>query len=175
MSTTLSIAVASALLLLSSCTAASGDAEAGPAGAGQHTWQLTESDAAGFPSLSYAAPDGRQIRLNLWCRWRGAVILGRLTETDPNPPTLQLSSGEHELSATLDPLREPHDGFPVGGVLAENDPVLRNFGTAGELTLRLGDETRAMNAADEQERRTVRRFFELCHEERPDEPDLPWR
>jgi hypothetical protein len=125
--------------------------------------------------LSYAKPDGSQTRFNLWCRWRGSVIIGRLTGASGNPPALRLSSGEHRLSTTLDPLREPHDGFPVGGVLAENDPVLRTFGGTGQLTLHLGGETLVMSAIDERELQTVRRFFELCYMERPNEPALPWR
>lgn len=148
---------------------------AGPAGNDEYTWLLNTSDRASFPSLSYSSLDERQIRFNLWCRWRGAVILGRLPNQNRRGSPLQLSSGDHQLSTSLDLLREPQDGFPIGGVLAENDPVLRTFGETGELTLRLGGEALVMNAVDNRERQKVRRFFELCYMERPDEPTLPWR
>jgi hypothetical protein len=151
------------------------NAAAGPAGADGYTWLLNGSDRSSFPSLSYATLNPRETRFDLWCRWRGAVILGRLTDVNRDGSTLQLSSGAHTLSAPLSRARDPDEGFPVAGVVPENDPVMRNFGMTGQLTMRLGGSALDMDAVDERERQTVRRFFELCYFDQPGQPKLPWR
>lgn len=148
---------------------------AGPAGADDYTWLLNESPRSNFPSLSYATLDGRNIVMDLWCRWRGAVILGRMTPWSLNGNRLELVSGEHRLAEQLSGSGEGDDPFMVGAVLAENDPVLRNFGMTGRLSMRVGGREVALDAVNDRERRTVRNFFELCYVEKPHEPRLPWR
>ena len=148
---------------------------AGPAGTDHHMWLLNATPRSNFPSLSYMSLDGEEIVFDLWCRWRGAVVLARMKDWDLNGATLHLASGPHRLSERLSGSGEGDEGFMVGAVLNELDPVLRNFGLTGRLTMRLRGRTVTLDAVDDGERAAVRRFFELCYSEAATGGPLPWR
>ena len=147
---------------------------AGPAGNDRYTWLLNVGERAGLPSLSYASLDGQGIMVGMSCRWRGFVILSRAASAPRAGGRLQLFSGPHRLSARFSRFGPPPGQFRAAAALAENDPVLRNFGLTGRLSLRQADRVVALDAIDERERRTVRRFFEHCHFGGEGEPGLPW-
>ena len=151
------------------------NAAAGPAGTDNHTWLLNAVYRSNFPSLSYMSLDGGEIVFDLWCRWRGSVVLARMTDWKLNGATLRLASGPHRLSAPLGGSGEGDGPFMVGASLNEIDPALRNFGLTGRLSLRLRGKAISLDAINDGERAAVRRFFELCYFERPGEPPLPWR
>jgi hypothetical protein len=150
------------------------NAAAGPAGIDNHTWLLNAVYRSNFPSLTYMSLDGEEIVFDLWCRWRGSVVLARMTDWNLNGATLRLSSGSHRVSEPLGGNGEGDGPFMVGAMLNELDPVLRNFGLTGRLSLRLRGKAVTLDAIDEAERAAVRRFFELCYFERAPEPPLPW-
>lgn len=148
---------------------------AGPAGRDDKTWLLNAVERSNFPSLSYMSLDGREIVFDLWCRWRGSVILARMTDRRLERAMLRLRSGPPRLSAALGRSREFEGGFAVGAVLDDRDPVLRNFGLTGRLGMRLRGRTVALDAVDDRERAAVRRFLELCFFPSSTGPALPWR
>jgi hypothetical protein len=149
---------------------------AGPAGRDGDTWRLNAVYRSNFPSLSYMSLDGGRITFDLWCRYRGAVILVRMEPWRLNQARIELRSGAFRLRARLRGDGKGDGPFFVGAVLSENDPALRNFGLTGKLAMRLGGgKIVHLDAVDRSERTTVRRFFELCYEDRPNEPELPWR
>ncbi len=152
---------------------------AGAAGTDRYSWFLNVTNRSNFPSLSYASLDGRDVRFDLWCRWRGAVITIRLPDSVPRGSRLELSSGGSRHTVDI------HSGsseldlpFRTSGIISENEQVLRQFGLTGRLTMRRDGTAVALDAVDRRELRTVRHFFELCSSHdpaMPQEPDLPWR
>ena len=150
------------------------DATIGVAGSDRYTWLLNAGPRDNFPSLSYATMDERQILFDLWCRYRGAVIYVRMTDPNLSGSRFTLLSGQFQSTGRLSGPGDPETPFRAGAVLAEDEPVLRNFGLTGRLAMRLPDRQLALDAVSQVERGNIQSFFEQCYFARETEPGLPW-